>query len=228
MRMLLNRISPLRVGGLLLAAGSFALIPIILEYVFIVGPPIGTGPGGSITLPDLAAHTLSHWDTLSRGWRFEVIAIASLATAALILMGRPGNGRTGWAAVAVGSLILCPMYALMLGGYRSILNSPELDLTLYDTFRGSATACFHCGIAVLRLGLAFVFLMELATRCTKFWRGFFMLGCATNLLHGVSFIALFWGASIPLLYLSPFGILGFICAGTLGVRLIKHPLPDDR
>jgi hypothetical protein len=216
---------PIRIGGLLLAAGAFAFIPIIFEYVFVVGAPTGTGAGGSITSADSAAHALSHWQTLSRGWRFEVLAIASVAAAAMTLMGRHGNGRPGWALVVVGVLITCPMYALMLGGYGAVLHTSDIDLGLYGALRASAIQFFHSGIGVMRLGLAMVFLAEVTTRCSKLWRAIFVLGFATNLIHGVFFMALFWGASIPLPIISPFGILGFVFTGILGLRLFKNPVP---
>jgi hypothetical protein len=214
-----------RVGGLLLAVGAFAFIPIIFEYVFVIGTPTGTGADGSVTSADSAAHALSHWQPLSRGWRFEILAIASVAAAAMTLMGRHGNGRPGWALVVVGVLITCPMYALMLGGYGAVLHGSDTDLELYGALRASAIQFFHSGIALMRLGLALVFLAEIATRCSKLWRAIFILGFATNLLHGVFFMALFWGASIPLPIISPFGILGFIFTGILGLRLFKKPVP---
>ena len=217
----------IRVGGLLLAVGAFAFIPIIVEYVFVVGAPTGTGAEGSVTTADSAAHAMSHWRSLSRGWRFEILAIALVAAAALTLMGRSGNGRPGWALVVVGVLITCPMYALMLGGYGAVLHGSDTDIQLYGALRASAIQFFHSGIAVMRLGLALVFLAEVTTRCSKMWRSIFMLGFATNLLHGVFFIALFWGASIPLRMISPFGILGFVFAGILGLRLVKKPISSQ-
>lgn len=217
-----------RLGGLMLAVAAFSLIPIIIEYVIILSALTGTGPGGSITTADSAAHASSHWIALSRGWRFEVFAVALMAAAALTLMERPGNARLGWALVAIGALVACPMYALMLGGYDAALHGVSVNLKLYAVLRASAFEFFYSGFALMRFGLAAVFFVETAKRGPLLWRGLFMLGFVTNLVHGAAFMALFWGAKIPMAIIGPFGLVGFILVGVFGLKLLFENQAADK
>src|SRR5690606_33610839 len=68
------------------------------------------------------------------------------------------SARSAWATVAVGGLILVPMYPLMLGGYP--LAASADTLTLFGALNGIATWIFNLGNFILFAGLTAAFIIE--------------------------------------------------------------------
>ena len=211
-------------GGRALAAGSFLFVISIVAYVALYGTAVATGPEGELTLPDRAGHYLRLQQVAHVSWMIEAAAAIAFAVGGLTLMGSSRGGvrwlsaRSAWATVAVGGLILVPMYPLMLGGYP--LAASADTLTLFGALNGIATWIFNLGNFILFAGLTAAFIIEGDTGVSISSR----MASIGALLSGIaSLAALGMLAGIDAMAAAaPVGLIAFIAAGWMGIVIWRR------
>ncbi|MEO1660641.1 MAG: hypothetical protein AAFR51_06615 [Pseudomonadota bacterium] len=207
-----------RIGAGLLFFACVALPIIIIDYIRIMSGFEG-GPDAPMALR--AEYASGILPAACRGWLFESLAIAFIATAGLIFMER--KSRAGWALAVVGALVTMPMYPVMLGGYSPVLNSPEIDVQMFAVLRGIASVVFYIGQGLMMLGFALVLLLEVSVtdRILPTW--LLGLGAIANAIAGLVFLLLHFGLMSSFMIGGPFGIIGFIVIAIFGVQLFRQP-----
>lgn len=205
-----------RIGAGLLFFACVALPIIIIDYIRIMSGFDG-GPDAPMTLR--AEYAQGILPAASRGWLFESLAIAFIATAGLIFMER--KSRAGWALAAVGALVTMPMYPVMLGGYSAVLTSPDLDAQMFAILRRIASVVFHIGQCLMMLGFALVLILEISApdRVLPTW--LLGVGALANAIAGLVFLLLHFGLLSSFMIGGPFGIIGFIAMAMFGFQLFR-------
>ena len=211
-----------RIGAGLLFFACVALPIIIIDYIRIMSGVDG-GPNAPMTLR--AEYAQRILPAASRGWLFESLAIAFIATAGLIFMER--KSRAGWALAVVGALVTMPMYPVMLGGYSAVLTSPELDAQMFAVLRGIATVVFYIGQALMMLGFALVLGLEISepSRILPAW--LLGLGAIANAIAGLVFLLLHFGLLSSFMIGGPFGIAGFIVMANYAIGVIRQSVSGE-
>ncbi|MEO0451429.1 MAG: hypothetical protein AAFZ74_14045 [Pseudomonadota bacterium] len=206
-----------RFGAGLLFFACVALPIIIIDYIRIMSGFDG-GPDAPMALR--AEYAQGILPAASRGWLFESLAIAFVATAGLIFMDR--KSRAGWALAVVGALVTMPMYPVMLGGYSAVLTSPELDAQMFAVLRGIATVVFYIGQALMMLGFALVLGLEISEprRILPAW--LLGLGAIANAIAGLVFLLLHFGLLSSFMIGGPFGIAGFIVMAIYAIGVFRQ------
>jgi len=207
-----------RIAGLLLMLACIALPIIIVDYIRIMS---GFDAGGDPSITDRAEFAKGAYAAASRGWIFEILAVAFVATAGLILMNR--ESRAGWALAAVGATITIPMYGIMIGGYGEVFERSELNAELFVVLRSMTLPFFYVGQGLMTLGLGLALGLEAlaSNRLLPSW--LLLLGCVANTLGGGVFILLHFSLLDSFAIAGPFALLGFALTALLGARLMARP-----
>lgn len=220
-----NQVAELRWGGALLALGAVVFIAAIFLYVPLYGLPEGTGPGGSVTLADTAAHMYSRWDFARWLWGAEMIGALLIGLAASLLRHRQQTGRywlpalASWTAVAAGALILTVMYALTLGSYPPALAAFQDQPAIFAALRGGMLSTFYIGMAVMFLGMAGAALLEALVTGSVFARWIAFVGGTVFFVSTVRWILMFAGLVEQL---SPLlGLTSFLLMAVFGLSIWK-------
>ena len=207
-----------RIGAGLLLFACVALPIIIIDYIRIMSGFEG-GPDADMALR--AEYAKGILPAAARGWLFESLAIAFIATAGLIFMER--KSRAGWALAAVGAMVTMLMYPVMLGGYTAALNGLEIDVQMFAVLRGIASVVFYIGQGLMMFGFAMVLFLEISVpdRILPTW--LFVLGVIANAIAGLVFLLLHFGLLSSFMIGGPFGIIGFIVMALFAVQLFRKP-----
>ena len=170
-----HALAEMRWAGASLAVGAVLYMIAIILFATLYGHPEGTGPGGNVTLVDIAEHTRARWK-LSQGlWSMEMAGALLIGLAALILQRGRRTGPSwlptsvAWSAVAVGASTLTVMYAFTLGSYPPALAAIHEQTALFAALRGGVRSLFHVGMAAMFFGFTGAFIGETLAKdaCTS-------------------------------------------------------------
>lgn len=195
------------IGGLFLLLGAGSMPFIIAEYLMIT----------SAAPTDIAARLVYYEDNfvaLSRGWHFEVLAMALIGAGALVRLKT--TGRAGWALAAIGVAAVLPMYPLMIGGYSSAFAGGEIGANSFGLINGITTELFFVGNLLTSAGLSLAFWLERSSGPSPVPRWVVIIAAVSNGLAALGFAALHAGLGIPLPLVGPVGLLGFISVAVFG------------
>lgn len=201
-----------RIGGLFMLLGAASLPFIIIEYVMITS--------GAPTMDALSAR-MAYYEAnivaLSRGWHFEVLAMALIGAGALTRIG--SRAGAGWALAAIGVAATLPMYPAMIGGYPSVFDGLEGAEVTYRSVNGFTTEVFYAGNLLVCFGLAIAFWLESGATQSVAPGWVLWVGTVANLAAGLGFLGLHFGLALPLTILGPVGLLGFLSTAAFGAYL---------
>ena len=156
----------IRWAGILLMLGCLIMPVAVLIYIFVYASPTGTGEAGAITNADLAIHFLIKREFASNVWRTEVFSVVFTAVASFVLINSETreskfiSAKIGWLFVALGSIVLIGMYAVMLGSYRIAAENFANEPALFPAMNNIAVVIFNFGNFLTFIGFGIVFLSE--------------------------------------------------------------------
>ncbi len=202
-----------RFGGIFLLLGAGALPFIAIEYVLISQH----FPGLTASTSELHSYYQQYYPDLSRGWRFEMIAVALLGAGALVQM--KDINRSGWALTAIGVALVLPMYAAMIGGYGALVSQEQFDLAGYLTIVGFATSVFDGGNFVFSLGMAVALFQEAKLSRTRMPGWLIISGSLAQFAASVGFAFRHFGGELPLPLMGIPALLGFVVVAVFGAYL---------
>lgn len=98
------------------------------------------------------------WPTLSTLWTVQMVAVALIAGAALLLLSDDRGafgwpGKVVWSVVAIGALLATAGYAVSLNAYPVALELLDTQPELFATVRGAVAGLYRWGIMVAVVGL---------------------------------------------------------------------------
>jgi len=212
---------PERLGGLFLMVGAASLLFIIVEYITVlIGAPVNDD------LAQRAAYFESQYPTASRGWHFEIVAMALVGAGSLVRLD--SEAKAGWALAAIGVAAVFPMYPLMIGGYPpAFASAPESTLP-YEILNNIAWEIFMVGNMLLHLGLTLAFWLERRTPAQRapgwvLWTGF-----AANLGGALGFMGMHAGVPIRISDAGPIALLALLALAVFGAfqAFKREPEPE--
>jgi hypothetical protein len=202
-----------RLGGIFILLGSASLPFIIIEYVLISQ----NFPGVSASMSDLGSYYEKYYADLSRGWKFEMLAMALLGAGALVRTASPA--RAGWALTAIGVALVLPMYAAMIGGYGAIINQEPFDLNAYRLILGFASSVFDGGNVIVSFGIALALFQEAKLARTEMPVWLLYSGAIAQFAAGLGFTIRHFGGDLPLSIMGMPALFGFIVVAIMGAYI---------
>lgn len=193
-----NRIN--NISAILFSVASLAFFTLIILYIFVYKPPIGTWD-------EKILYMNNNWGLLSFIWQTEFFAVVVIGWVSINF----STSNKWWNLVAIGHLLMLIEYMLMLGGYPKVASEETFQIV-----NNMAAWVFAASNLIWLLGMAGVYQLE------KGWIKY--LGMTLSLIGGIIFLTVVLGLTTmkDLIFVAPVVNLLYLLNGYYGIAIFRN------